>query len=249
MKSSEVGSRIRPVNSGLVRTVTVCFQIEETLWPTANMNLVVAYSVRNGEMFNIVLLTPDDLPQEVTRMKGSMEEMRAIFSNWDPTLNRFLDQVKGVEKWKLLHRTKLDTWVNEQSTCVFIGDSCHPMLPYLAQGANSSIEDGYVLGGILSDLKSTDQLSTRLRLYERLRKSRGEAIANETFAQRADFHMCDGPEQEARDALMTSTLHKDITVKFPSRWQCPEVQPWLYGYDAVQEVESALNETRSRHNE
>lgn len=192
-------------------------------------------------MFNIVLLTPDDLPAEVTRTKGSLEEMRAIFSNWDPTLNRFLDQVTGVEKWKLLHRSKLDTWVTDKSNCVFIGDSCHPMLPYLAQGANSSIEDGYVLGGLLAAVEEKSQLSASLQLYERLRKGRGEAIARETFAQREDFHMCDGPEQEARDALMTSTLGNEIDFKFPSRWQCPEVQPWLYGYDAVREVKVALH--------
>lgn len=168
--------------------------------------------------------------------------MRALFSKWDAVLNRFLDQVRSVEKWKLLHREKLDAWVTPKSNCVFIGDSCHPMLPYLAQGANSSIEDGYVLGGLLSNMDSKEQLPARLQLYERLRKARGEAIAAETFAQRKDFHMCDGPEQEARDALMLSVLGKEIDVKFPSRWQCPEVQPWLYGYNARKEVEAALSE-------
>ena len=64
----------------------------------------------------------------------------------------------------------------------------------------------------------------------------------ETFAQRHDFHMHDSPEQEARDQLMLSKLGKSIDCKFPSRLQCPEVQPWLYGYDAKMEVDSALRE-------
>ena len=114
------------------------------------------------------------------------------------------------------------------------------MLPYLAQGANSSIEDGAVLGNVLAALDSKSQLPEALRLYERLRKKRGEAIARETFAQRKDFHMPDGPEQQARDELMLSKLDKQIDCKFPSRWQCPEVQPWLYGYDAKEEVDRAL---------
>jgi salicylate hydroxylase len=66
----------------------------------------------------------------------------------------------------------------------------------LAQGANSSIEDGAVLGYILAALKSKDELPSALYLYERLRKKRGEAIVRETFAQRNDFHMDDGPERE-----------------------------------------------------
>ena len=53
--------------------------------------------------------------------------------------------------------------------------------------------------------------------------------------------MEDGPEQEARDELFASQLGKDEPeVKFPSRWNCPEVQPWLYGYDADAEVDEAI---------
>ena len=52
--------------------------------------------------------------------------------------------------------------------------------------------------------------------------------------------MHDGPGQEARDALFLSQLGKDLEGPFPSRWTCPQVQPWLYGYDAYEEVEDAL---------
>lgn len=90
---------------------------------------VVAYSLRDGKEFNVVLLVPDDLPANVARQPGSLDEMRQLFAQWDPVLNRFLDQVKTVDKWKLMHRPELDTWVSEKSDFVFIGDSCHPMLP------------------------------------------------------------------------------------------------------------------------
>ncbi|KAL3476842.1 FAD binding domain protein [Aspergillus californicus] len=201
---------------------------------------VVSYSMRGGNMFNIVLLVPDTLPPGVSRETGSVEEMRALFEGWDPVLTQFLSYVDKVDKWKLMHHAEMDTWINDSSTLVFVGDACHPMLPYLAQGANSSLEDGAVLGGLLGHMKSKTQLPQILRLYESLRKSRGEAIVRETFKQRHDFHMFDGPEQEKRDELFLSQLGKEIKGAFPSRWTCPEVQPWLYGYDAVQEVESAV---------
>ncbi|EME39558.1 FAD-binding monooxygenase-like protein [Dothistroma septosporum NZE10] len=201
---------------------------------------VVAYSIRKGEMINIVLLVPDNLPPDVSKQSGSLEEMRAIFGQWDPMLNRFLDEVESVEKWRLMHRAELDSWISPKSNFVFVGDACHSMLPYLAQGANSAIEDGAVLGNILSAIESQSQLPAALELYEQLRKKRGEAIVRETFAQRKAFHMPDGDEQAKRDELMLSKLGKHIDCKFPSRWQCPEVQPWLYGYDAKDEVERAL---------
>ncbi|EEU33438.1 uncharacterized protein NECHADRAFT_89486 [Fusarium vanettenii 77-13-4] len=106
-----------------------------------------------------------------------------------------LDMVKEVDKWKLMHRSELQNWVNEESNLVFVGDSCHPMLPYLAQGANSAIEDGAVLGRLLGKIKSKDQLPGALKMYERLRKSRGDAFVKEAFRQQRDaFHMEDGPE-------------------------------------------------------
>lgn len=57
------------------------------------------------------------------------------------------------------------------------------MLPYLAQGANSSIEDGAVLGLLLGKIKEKSQLPGALRMYESIRKKRGEAIVRETFKQ------------------------------------------------------------------
>ncbi|TRX88277.1 hypothetical protein FHL15_010844 [Xylaria flabelliformis] len=202
---------------------------------------VVAYSIRGGATYNIVLLVPDDLPEDVRRQPGSVAEMRALFEEWDPILNRFLKLVKSVHKWKLMHRRELPSWVNAQSNCVFVrGDSCHPMLPYLAQGANSAIEDGAVLGLLLGSIQTRDQLPKALGMYQDLRKARGDAIVKETFKQRDAFHMQNGPEQEARDALFLSLLGKELKEPFPSRWTCPHVQPWLYGYDAYQEVEEAI---------
>lgn len=120
------------------------------------------------------------------------------------------------------------------------------MLPYLAQGANSSIEDGAVLGLLLSPahnprFSSKADLPAALRLFETLRKARGEAIARETFKQRRDFHMREGREREERDEVFRRWREgegKEGMEGFPSRWTCPVVQPWLYGYDAVREVEA-----------
>ena len=143
-----------------------------------------------------------------------------------------------------MHRPEMKSWINEHSNLCLTGDSCHPMLPYLAQGANSSIEDGAVLGLLLASpqFKSRSQLPQALELFQKLRKARGEAIVRETFKQRRDFHLRDGPEQEERDALFLRQLGNEIVGAFPSRWTCPEVQPWLYGYDAYKEVEEALEE-------
>lgn len=209
---------------------------------------VVAYTMRAGAVYNIVLLCPDNLPASVTKSEGDVSEMKALFDGWDPVLRKFLDQVKGVAKWKLMWLDTLPEWANKAGTFLMAGDCCHPMLPYLAQGANSSLEDGAVLGYLLGKVGQKGkgpQLEKAAAMYEKLRKQRGEDIAKETFKQREDFHMPDGEKQKARDEVFARARGKEeADGDYPSRWTCPRVQRWLYGYDAYKEVEAAFSEQR-----
>lgn len=45
---------------------------------------VVAYSMRGGDMYNVVLLVPDDLDEGTARTQGDTEEMKKLFEGWDP---------------------------------------------------------------------------------------------------------------------------------------------------------------------
>ncbi|EOD48813.1 putative fad binding domain protein [Neofusicoccum parvum UCRNP2] len=81
---------------------------------------VVAYSLKGGTMYNIVLLVPDDLPESVARQPGSVEEMKKLFQGWDPVLTRFLECVDKVDKWKLMHREQMDSWISERGNLVMM---------------------------------------------------------------------------------------------------------------------------------
>ncbi|KAL7629144.1 hypothetical protein AAE478_000663 [Parahypoxylon ruwenzoriense] len=206
---------------------------------------VVGYSLRGGTEYNLVLITPDDLPSGVSRQSGNVEEMRALFKDWDPILTRFLNCVNSVRKWKLMYRKEMRRWIHdsEYGKFAFVGDSCHPMLPYLGQGANSGIEDGAVLGCLLGHIQSKDQISKALRVYELLRKPRGDAIVKEVFKQRDVFQLVDGRQQEARDEFLVSQLGKEAKEEpFPIRLCCPRFQPWLFGYDTSIEVDKAVSD-------
>jgi len=216
-------------------------QPQVNFWIGPKMH-VVAYTMRAGSTYNIVLLCPDDLPPGIAKTDGDLAEMNALFADWDPILRKFLAQVKTVAKWKLFHLEPLSHWGNSEGTFLMLGDSCHPMLPYLAQGANSSLEDGAVVGWLLGRVSAEPgerrvQLPRMREMYEKLRKGRGENIARETWGQREDFHMCDGEAQRERDRLLMEGVKEGRT--YPSRWTCGIRQRWLWGYDAYKEVEEA----------
>lgn len=54
----------------------------------SHSNCTVNYVLRGGDLFNMVLLVPDDIPEEslATTMEGNVEEMCSLFQGWDPRL-------------------------------------------------------------------------------------------------------------------------------------------------------------------
>ncbi|KAH7325625.1 FAD binding domain-containing protein [Stachybotrys elegans] len=202
----------------------------------------VGYSLRAGKEFNLVLLCPDNLPELCNRTSGDLSEMVERFKDWDSTLLKFLSCVKRVDKWRLMHYPCLENWNGKHGFLTMAGDSCHPMLPYLAQGANSAMEDGAVLGRLLGSARSAEDIPLVLETYQKLRRERVREISEHSLNQRTSFHLPDGPLQEARDKALAEG--ESVAGDFPSRWTCPIVQPWLYGYDATAEAEKAIHGIR-----
>ena len=50
------------------------------------------------------------------------------------------------------------------SEFIMTGDSCHLILPYMAQGANLSFEDAAVLGAVLASVETPAQLESAVRI-------------------------------------------------------------------------------------
>ncbi|KAL8792762.1 MAG: hypothetical protein Q9195_004649 [Heterodermia aff. obscurata] len=97
----------------------------------------VAYSLLGGEILNVVLLVRDDLPPNVAKAEGDLAEMTRLFEGWDPLLTKLLSHVKQADKWRLMYLQFDESWTSAEGTFTMAGDSCHPILPYMAQGANS----------------------------------------------------------------------------------------------------------------
>ncbi|KAI8663819.1 FAD-binding-3 domain-containing protein [Fusarium keratoplasticum] len=141
----------------------------------------VFYPLAGGEVFNLVLLRPDNLDKDVRQAPGDIDEMRACFEGWDQRLTRMISCISTVLKWKLCHHEELVTWT--KGSVALLGDACHPTLPYQAQGAAMAVEDGAVLGKLLGLLDKSqihdekNHIPEILKLYESLPfDAVGEAI-------------------------------------------------------------------------
>src|SRR6478735_9902107 len=101
----------------------------------------------------MVLLVPDDMPAGANTVAGNVEEMCALYKDWDPRIPKLLALCDSVFKWRLCIRPNLNpTWSHESGAFTILGDAAHATLPYLASGAGMSLEDGHVLGLCLGRL-------------------------------------------------------------------------------------------------
>ena len=109
---------------------------------------------------------------------------------------------------------------DQDGRVTLLGDACHPMLPFMAQGAAQSIEDGATLATLLATMP--DDLRGALKRYEEIRKPRATRLQEASAANRSRFHLPDGPEQRKRDEAMATSGDRSIANI-----------GWLYAHDAA----------------
>ena len=102
-------------------------------------------------------------------MPGDRDTLLAAFAACHPRLRDILAAAPGLRKWALVERDPMPSWT--KNGIVLLGDACHPMPPYMAQGAASAIEDAVVLARCL-DRADGDNIQTALAVYAACRKAR-----------------------------------------------------------------------------
>jgi 2-polyprenyl-6-methoxyphenol hydroxylase-like FAD-dependent oxidoreductase len=109
---------------------------------------LVTYPLRGGRLLNVVAVeeraawtaegwtTPDD-----------PEHLRSAFSGWEGDAAAVLAELQDCFLWGLFDHAPLARW--SAGRLALLGDACHPMLPFLAQGATMALEDAWVLAARL----------------------------------------------------------------------------------------------------
>lgn len=92
---------------------------------------VVCYLLKGGDLYNIVLICPDNLPEMVNTAKADLKEMRDFFHQWDPRLKLLLSMVQETSKWRLQNSREMESWSHPSGKFTLLGDACHATLPYL----------------------------------------------------------------------------------------------------------------------
>lgn len=146
-----------------------------TKWwgPTPESQIVTFPLNRGHDTFVFATTAQDSWRHESWTAPGSVEELRAAYADFHPHARALLDACDSVLKSALYERDPLPAWSRRRMT--LLGDACHPMMPFMAQGAGMAIEDAVVLGRCLADAASED-VPAALRQYETARLERTSRI-------------------------------------------------------------------------
>ncbi len=182
----------------------------------------VHYYVRRGELVNCVgVVEKEGWEIESWTERGDHDELAADFAGWHDDVRRLIDNAdrNSLYKWALHDREPMPRWGEGRVT--LLGDACHPMLPFMAQGAAMAIEDAAVLAGCLA---GDQDVAAALQRYEGLRRGRTARAQHRSRRNATLFHLVG----------MRAWLRNRVTGRGAAR-----TTDGLYRYNALEAIHSS----------
>ena len=144
-------------------------------WGPTPESQIVTFPLNQGrDTFIFATTAQDSWHEESWTTAGSVDELRGFYARFHPDARALLDACDTVLKTALYERDPLPHWSKGPMT--LLGDACHPMMPFMAQGAGMAIEDAVVLARNLAGVGSRSRLQSALANYEAMRIERASRI-------------------------------------------------------------------------
>lgn len=144
-------------------------------WGPHPESQIVTFPLNQGrDTFIFATTAQESWHEESWTSEGSVTELRGFYADFHADARALLDACDSVLKTALYERDPLPAWSEGRVT--LLGDACHPMMPFMAQGAGMAIEDAVVLARSLDTAAGTADVPRALLGYEALRRERAGKI-------------------------------------------------------------------------
>jgi 2-polyprenyl-6-methoxyphenol hydroxylase-like FAD-dependent oxidoreductase len=153
-----------------------------TKWWGPDRHIVIYFVTAPKDEVYFVTSQPESaewMTKESWSTKGNLDELRSAFSDFHPDVRAVLAAAPEVHKWGIFERDPLPTW--SRGRVVLLGDSCHPMTPYMASGAAMALEDAVVFARSLAEF-GPQHIGEAYKTFEATRKPRASAVQSGSSA-------------------------------------------------------------------
>ncbi len=143
-------------------------------WGPGPAEMLVQFPISSGKVIFVFATAPQaDWRDESWTVPGDVKELRRLYAAFHSDARTLLGAVDEVVKQALYDRDPLPAWSRGHVT--LLGDACHPMLPFMAQGSAMAIEDAIVLARHLADVERA-AIPDALRRYSLTRLDRTSRV-------------------------------------------------------------------------
>jgi salicylate hydroxylase len=142
-------------------------------WGPDRYSQLVTCLVGEGQLSVFATLHQQDDQAESWSSEGTLEELAPAFSGYAKEARDILGSCRTIHKTAMFERDPMPAWSRGRAT--LLGDACHAMLPYMAQGGAMGMEDAVILAQCLRGV-SSEAVEPALYRYETARKDRTARI-------------------------------------------------------------------------
>jgi len=162
---------------------------------------IVCYPINNSlETSFIGVIKNNYKNNESWREEGTHDQLITDLSDYGDFIHSLFKSSEKVFRWGLYDRDKLNNF--SKGNITLLGDSAHPMMPFLGQGGAMAFEDAFVLGKLLLKLPSYDLAQEK---YNDLRRKRVNYIKSSSALQGYVNHLSNPLLKNVRNYLLKNT--------------------------------------------
>ena len=176
---------------------------------------LVHYPLRQGREFNLVALVEEDWDAPGWSEPASKENLLQRFARWPEPAQNLLRLPDEWLRWALRAVDAGGIW--QKGRIALLGDACHAMLPFAAQGAAMAIEDGIVLAHHLA--VRPDQPAAALQAYVGERQPRSAKVQQTAATNSTIYHLG-----------LPASLARDTVLRLSSPQSLLQRMDWIYGW-------------------
>ncbi len=135
----------------------------------------LTYPIAKGQMFNVVAFQScESWDHEEWVIPATKEGIEADWAGWGVTTRKLMHALQNPTIWALFEHLPCSTFTKGR-VCL-VGDAAHASTPHQGSGGAMAIEDCLIIGALMQDVTTVDDLERAFSTFDQVRMERTQKL-------------------------------------------------------------------------